>query len=354
MTLLRWSLSRVSFIKKCLLSLLFPVRANVNRARALWAVPVIALIVCGVLTLLSGRFPWPISAFKEHLSRAAALERFKRDFEVQRANRYSSDPEKVKTLEDLVTLDRERCSELPEDKVEYYRYRHLYYMRARPQHEVDILLQALEDATRQQPWDLDEVTAACFQFTFGVYDVRVLEKIKQIVKGLEERYGTPEPGEAEGQLSQEKNHASGVVSSVLGSIGDIGLPESVDYLLSLLPSKRPENPMRWDRMVIHGALNGLVGLPPHLSIPALEEVYVRWFPDVSPGSLAVLDVEARGDLESLLDCIDAAYRKGYNEPPILYPGGGFVDYPTPANWPVATYSYGPGGIKLPYPPAVDQ
>lgn len=328
--------------------------ARTNRARAVAVIVVFVLISCFGVAFVLGRFGFPVVRDMEHLPRAEKLKRFEQAFGVQRAMMCSSDPEKVKTLEDLARLDSERSKEFAsyeENPVEYFRYRHEFYMRSRPPHEVDIILQALEDATRQQSWNLDGIRDACEQLVFGVYDIRVLDKITQIVKTLEGRYSEPESNEAAGQLSLEKNHALGVVGSVLRRIGHIGLVESADYLLNLIPARRPENPMRWERTVIYGALNGLGDLPPHLGIPALEKVYAKWFPDVPPGTLPVGNTESRRDFEYVLRLIDEAYRKGYNEPPIRFPWGGFYDagVPTPDDWPLATYSYGPGGIKLPYP-----
>lgn len=308
----------------------------------------VVLLGCcvGVLMWSRSRNMLPKSA-DERLD-TAELERFRQAFEGQIAMPFASDPKKAKTLEELAGLNIERAKEFRltySNLVEYGRHYHEFYLRPRPSHEVEVILDALEDATGQTPWNRDKIEDTCDQVKYGVHDLRVLEKLKGIVENLEERYSEPESDEATGRISLEKNRALSDTGRVLRTIGYIGLPESAEYLLSLIPEKRAEIDTRWERTVVYGACYGLGNLPPHLSISSLEALYDRWFPDVPPGTIALDDAEAQGNLESILRLIDEAYRKAYNEPPLLPPWR-IPGNPLDPDWPPPTCFYGPGGIKM--------
>lgn len=282
----------------------------------------------------------------------ADIERLRLDFEKQCSIAYSSVPDKVNSLEDVARLNVERAKEFRRnwsDLVKHARHYHEFYMRPRPPHEVEVILQALEDATGRTPWDMEKIEAACDEAKYGIYDIRVLEKLKKIVATLQAKYSEPEIGEANGLVSQEKNSALGDAEDVLRSIGYIGLPESAEYLLSLIPGELALIDTRWERTVVYGAYYGLGSLPSHLAIPALEALYHRWFPNVPPDAIMLEDIQAQGTFESVLQLIDGAYRKAYREIPLIphgyLPGkGGYED------WPLPKYRYGPGGIKLPWSP----
>lgn len=283
------------------------------------------------------------------------LDHLRQAFDEKREMAFASDKEKVETLKDLARLNIERAKEFRgsyRDRVEYGRHYHEFTMRPHPSHEIEIVLEALKEATGKAPWDMEKIEDACDQVGYGVYDVRVLGKLKEIMANLNAKYCKPELDEAVGQVSQEKNSALGTVEHVLRAIGHIGLPESAEYLLTLIPEARAEIDTRWERTAVWGALYGFGNLPPHLGIPSLEAVYYRWFPNVSPGTFVLKDSEAQGTFERVLRFIDEAYRKAHNDPPIVPPWH-MPGNPLDPDWPPPTYFYGPGGIKLPYPAVAD-
>lgn len=272
---------------------------------------------------------------------------------------YTSNPAVTNTLVDLALLNKARLEEFISSfpsRIECGRHYHEFFLIPRPPHESDILMRALEDATSQSPYDLEQIYDVCRIVCYGGYDARLIEKFRNIINGLQKEFRFSNRNRKAERISSDSNSALSVCSMIQHSSGYISDPISVDFLMSMIPEKQiaPVDPglwdtteARWEIGLCYGALNGVKNLPPHLSIPVLEHVVQLWFPGVPPTTCTLEDTKAQDDLRGLLRMIDGAYRKKYNEPPIE-PWDIITTQVIDPDWPEVTFRYGPGGLKLPW------
>lgn len=277
-------------------------------------------------------------------------------FERQLLTPYASNPENVRTLEDLASLDRERKMAYRQhftDKAELGRRYHEVLWRPRPQHEIAIILKTLDEILAQSPIDLEELMSVRRPICFGVHDLSVLNKCIEIVERLQATYGNA-IGTTRGSMSAECSSAMSACSSILDAVGHIAQPETLDYLSKFIPKEPPsvatsgapeDLGATWKRMLLYGALFGIAELPPHMSIPALEEIYRNWSTPVQRTEELQDWENMDPDLRPLCDRIDAAYRQAYGDVPRFPPDSPPGDR-IPSDWPGSRYRYAPGGTKV--------
>lgn len=314
--------------------------------RAILAGSFVLLFIAFTTLLPPSDHPRLLPPLAERLQ-AVPLDRFRQTFEQFQERPYTCDPGTVKTLKDLASLRVTRAREFRAqfaDDVEYGRHEHEFGMRPRSPEEIDLILTLLDEFTAQTPWNHDKLKSILDEIECGVHDIRVLEKLGKLYAITETRYLDLQRYELSPSTRRDISLCTDEARKILEAVGHTGLSESLEFLLNLVRSKPTEANTSWSLHILWGALRAICSLPSHLSIPALETIYDRWFGN----ALAPEQFMDNHDLRSLVIDIDGAYRKGLNEPPLLPPGY-WPEYRVDPSWPRPVLLYGPGGIGIPFP-----
>ena len=242
---------------------------------------------------------------------------------------YHSNASTITSLEDIVRLEDDRVAALNEkypDPVTLGTHLRDLRFRKRPDHEEQVLIEALNQASDGSELDLEQISRIASTITRGVFGQNLLHSLAQTLNRLSYANG---------------RSAWSAELSVLRAIGHVYCRESAVILMRHIPDRVHEMEPIEVYLRGYGALSGLESLPPILSIPCLEAVFRRWFPSGSPTNTDI----ARELYMLLLRAIDEEYREKYGDPPGLTPGIG-ISY----EWPSATWRYGLGGRQLPRSP----